>query len=249
MCGKEDFPEAYVNGFADFYYERYKVPEGVLIPRPDTELLVEAALAVCGALDNPMGDVAKVVPLVSSGSEPQFSQSLEMADLCTGTGCVGISVSNALVRAGHKVFCELVDVSDVAVKCASSNLDVALGDVKVRKLDILSEDFESRLGGGFSVITSNPPYITDNEMKELPQSVRYEPELALRGGEDGLVFYRRLCKIAQKCLASGGWLLVEHGYLQQEDVMKIFNENGFCNVTGLRDFGGNPRVVLGMWRI
>ena len=247
MCGKEDYPEAYANGFADFYYERYKVNEGVLIPRPDTELLVEAALAVCGALKNPMGDVAKVLPLAASGSGSQFSEPLEIADLCTGTGCVGISVSNALVRAGRDVHCVLVDVSDAAFTCAKSNLNVALGDVEVRKCDIMSDDFS--LEGGLSVITSNPPYITDDEMNELPLSVRYEPELALRGGEDGLVFYRRLCKIAQRSLMPGGYLLVEHGYLQQDSVIRIFEENGFSDVLGLKDYGGNPRVVLGKWRI
>ena len=242
MCGKDgrpDYPDAYREGVQDFYYETYKVNEGVLIPRPDTELLVEAALAVCGALPSPMGDVTKVTPSVTTST-------LHIADLCTGTGCVGISVSNALVRAGRDVRCILVDVSDEAVSCAKSNLDVALGDVEVRKSDIMSDDLD--IGNGLSVITSNPPYITDDEMEELPLSVKYEPELALRGGEDGLVFYHRLCKIAQNCLADGGWLIVEHGYLQQDDVMKIFTDNGFCNVMGLKDFGGNPRVVLGMWR-
>ena len=246
MCGKDsrpDYPDAYRDGVQDFYYETYKVTEGVLIPRPDTELLVEAALAVCGALKTPMGDVAGIVPSISTSK-------ISIADLCTGTGCVGISVSNALVRAGRDVKCVLVDVSDSALSCASSNLEAALGDVSVMKGDVLGEvgELVGSIGSGLSLITSNPPYITDDEMKELPLSVKYEPELALRGGEDGLVFYHRLCKIAQTALEDGGWLLVEHGYLQQEAVMSIFSNNGFCNVMGLKDFGGNPRVVLGMWR-
>ena len=98
------------------------------------------------------------------------------------------------------------------------------------------------------MITSNPPYITDAEMEELPESVRFEPELALRGGNDGLVFYDRLCKIGASALKSGGVLSVEHGYLQQRDVMEIFERNGFSEVTGLKDYGGNPRVVVGIWR-
>ena len=144
----------------------------------------------------------------------------------------------------------LVDVSDEALSCAASNLEVALGDVSVIKGDVLgdADELAGCIGSGLSLITSNPPYITDDEMEELPLSVRYEPELALRGGEDGLVFYHRLCKIAQNTLEDGGWLLVEHGYLQQEAVMSIFSNNGFCNIMGLKDFGGNPRVVLGMWR-
>ena len=238
MFGK-DYPSAYADGFADFYYERYKVTEGVLIPRPDTELLVEAALMLCGALKSPMGDVMKLTPSV-------LSKEIFMADLCCGTGCVGISVSNALVRAGREVECLMYDVSDDAVKCASSNLKVAMGKVSVIKKDILKKDIE--VPKKLNLITSNPPYITDDEMDELPVSVTYEPELALSGGKDGLVFYDRLCKIGISNLDTGGVLVVEHGYLQQEAVIGIFEKNGYSGVTGLKDYGGNDRVVAGIWR-
>ena len=238
MCGK-DYPPAYTAGYADFHYERYKVTEGVLIPRPDTELLVEAALMLCGALPTPMGDVIDLVPSVTS-------QKVLMADLCCGTGCVGISVANGLCRAGREVHCTLADISDAAVRCAISNLGVAKGDVKVVQADIMKDDLI--FDGKLSLITSNPPYVTDEEMEELPLSVTYEPELALRGGKDGLSFYGRLCMIGKTHLAEGGVLVVEHGYLQQEAVVEIFVKNGYRDVKGLRDYGGNPRVVAGIWR-
>lgn len=236
MCGK-DYPDAYTDGFADFYYERYKVTEGVLIPRPDTELLVEAALMLCGALDDPMGDVMKLTPSVTASK-------ITLTDLCAGTGCVGISTANALVNGGREVILTEVDISDRAIACVTDNRNVCLTDVNIVKADILDDLFE--LEHECDIITSNPPYVTDGEMDELPLSVTYEPELALRGGEDGLKFYDRLCRIGMKHLKRGGALVVEHGYLQQAQVMKIFAENGYTNITGLSDYGGNPRVVAGI---
>ena len=238
MCGKE-YPSAYAEGFADFYYERYKITEGVLIPRPDSELAVDASLMLCGALDQPMGDVTRLCPCISS-------RKVNLADLCTGTGCIGISTANALVRAGRECGLLLVDVSDEALNCCRSNLSVCRTEASVLKADILKDDLPSdRM---FDVITSNPPYVTDDEMEELPLSVRYEPELALRGGADGLMFYDRLCRIGRESLVPGGALVVEHGYLQQSDVIRIFEDNGYACVTGLRDYGGNQRVVTGIWR-
>ena len=237
MSGK-DYPGAYQQGYKDFYYERYIVKEGVLIPRPDTELLVEAALMLCGALKGGVGDVLRLAPSVSSTE-------IRLADLCSGTGCVGISVANALIRSGRSCTLTLVDLSDTALECSRENLSVCNASARVIKADILKED---PLMGEFDVITSNPPYITDEEMDELPLSVMYEPELALRGGADGLVFYDRLCKIGRSHLKPGGALAVEHGWLQQEQVMEIFRNNGYTEITGLRDFGGNPRVVAGIFR-
>ena len=238
MCGK-DYPDAYRDGFADFYYERYKVTEGVLIPRPDTELLVEAALMLCGALDSPMGDLIKLTPAISL---PKIS----LLDLCAGTGCVGISTANALVKKGIEVDLTEVDISDTALACVAENSSVCNTAVNIVKCDILSD--ESVGGKTYDIITSNPPYVTDQEMTELPLSVTYEPELALRGGVDGMVFYDRLCKIGNSVLNDGGVLVVEHGYRQQEQVIKVFEENGYSEVKGLCDYGGNPRVVAGIRR-
>lgn len=238
MCGKE-YPSAYAAGYADFYYERYKITEGVLIPRPDSEIAVDAALMLCGALAQPMGDVADLSPCISS-------RQVRLADLCTGTGCIGISTANSLVRAGRECDLLLVDVSDEALECCRSNIPVCRTEVSVLKADILKDELPA--DRVFDIITSNPPYITDDEMEELPLSVRYEPELALRGGVDGLMFYDRLCRIGRESLGPGGALVVEHGYLQQSDVIRIFENNGYSRVTGLKDYGGNPRVVTGIWR-
>ena len=238
MCGK-DYPSAYQDGYADFYYERYKVTEGVLIPRPDTELLVEAALMLCGALECPMGDVMKLKPVISA-------KKISLIDLCAGTGCVGISTANALVSSGREVELAEVDISDDALACVRDNSDICLTDVNIIKADILSGDAD--LGLKADIITSNPPYVTDQEMTELPKSVTYEPELALRGGADGMMFYGRLCSIGNSILNDGGVLVVEHGYRQQEQVIKVFEDNGYTCVTGLCDYGGNPRVTAGIRR-
>ena len=238
MCGK-DYPQAYKDGIVPFYYENYKITEGVLIPRPDTELLVETALRYCNALDNPVGDLLKIKPCISQ-------EQIVLADLCTGTGCVGISTANALVKAGKKCEAYLIDVADESVSCCSSNTEESKASCYVIQEDIMSAGliFPERI----DLITSNPPYVTEEEMNELPLSVRYEPVLALYGGPDGLVFYDRLCRIGIENLKSGGVLAVEHGYRQQEAVMDIFSRNGYSDVIGLKDFGGNPRVVAGIWR-
>ena len=137
-----------------------------------------------------------------------------------------------------------VDISDIAISSINDNLGVCRTSVNVIKADIFCDDPVLDLRA--DIITSNPPYITDEEMAKLPLSVTYEPELALRGGPDGMVFYDRLCKIGNTVLSTGGVLAVEHGYDQQEQVIKVFSENGYSKVTGLSDYGGNPRVVAGI---
>lgn len=238
MSGK-DYPKAYLDGFADFYYEHYKITEGVLIPRPDTELLVETALMYCGALENPVGDLLKIVPCINS-------KEIVLADLCTGSGCVGISTANALVRSGRGCEAYLIDIADEAIKCCTDNINECKAKCYISQEDIMNGVFI--LPERVDIITSNPPYVTEEEMNELPLSVRYEPALALYGGSDGLDFYDRLCRIGNENLKSGGVLAVEHGYQQQEAVIDIFLQNGYSDVTGLKDFGNNPRVVAGIRR-
>ena len=236
-------PMAYILGYRDFFRDRFKVTEGVLIPRSDTEVLVEAALWFAGALDFPMGDILKIPKSFKDLS------SLNIVDLCTGTGCIGISVYNELISKGREVKCVLTDISDTALSCSSSNIESVAKDknnIRCFKEDVLGED--SKLPEEtFDIVVSNPPYITSKDMAELDSVVgEHEPHLALFGGDDGMKFYPVIAKKAKKILKAGGALIVEHGYDQGEKVRNVFAENGFNYVTTLRDYGGVDRVTFGV---
>ena len=236
-------PVAYIVGRQPFYREEYKVTPSVLIPRADTELLVETALRFLGALDLAAGDVN----LVPESSEPLTSP--RILDLCTGTGCVGISVLNSLLAKGVRAQAVLADISDEALAIARENIESQAADksaVKAIKLDVLSSEIPEDLGV-FDVITANPPYINSDDMKALDKEVKdHEPHLALAGGEDGLDFYLPICELSHKCLRQGGMLAVEHGYDQAEQVAQTLMAQGFNIVKSLKDFGNNDRVTFGI---
>lgn len=237
----QGMPVAYIIGRQAFYREEYKVTPDVLIPRADTELLVEAALQHLGALDLAAGDVANI-PVASEASICP-----RVLDLCTGTGCVGISVLNTLLARKGDAQAVISDVSDAALAVARENILEAASDpakISAIKLDVLAEDLPE---GQFDVITANPPYINKTDMDELdPEVGKFEPHLALAGGDDGLKFYPHICNIARKCLKKGGALIVEHGYDQGEQVSQTLINQGFNNVKVLKDFGGNDRVTYGI---
>ena len=236
-------PVAYIVGRQPFYREEYKVTPSVLIPRADTELLVETALRFLGALDLAAGDVN----LVPESAEPLTSP--RILDLCTGTGCVGISVLNSLLAKGIRAQAVLADISDDALAIARENIESQAADksaVKAIKLDVLSSDLPEDIGS-FDVITANPPYINSVDMKALDKEVKdHEPHLALAGGSDGLDFYLPICKLSHKCLRQGGMLAVEHGYDQAEGVAQTLMAQGFNIVKSLKDFGNNDRVTFGI---
>lgn len=235
----EGEPLAYILGHRHFWREDYKVMPGVLIPRADTELLVECALRFCGCHDLATGDVLDIPVYGKNGI-------LSFADICTGTGCVGISIANELSDKGFGVSGILTDVSDVAASVAQDNLAGQLNgksDIRFVRSDILNED----LPGEFDFIVSNPPYITDAEMDELDKGVAdHEPGLALRGGPDGLDFYESIFRKSFAVLKPGGAVFSEHGYLQGEAVRKICSAAGFETVGTVRDYGGNERITWGI---
>lgn len=232
-------PLAYILGHRHFWREDYKVMPGVLIPRADTEILVECALRFCGCHELATGDVLGI-PVSGDLKELSF------ADLCTGTGCVGISIANELVSHGFDVKGILTDISDTALEVATCNLNERFtggSALEVLRNDVTGDD----LPGRFSFIVTNPPYITDKEMEELDGSVRdFEPEIALRGGPDGLALYESIAKKSFKALVPGGALFAEHGYKQGDGVREIFKAAGFETVGTVKDYGNNERVTWGI---
>lgn len=217
-------PLAQILGRQSFYGLDFFVNEDVLIPRADTECLVDLVL-------EDYADLAK-----QAGSS-----SLNILDLCTGSGCIGISVAK------HLPYQELllVDLSEKALAVAKKNAEKHLGEnVTLLQSDLLTEV----RGKKFSLLLSNPPYIVSRVIPGLDREVsEYEPKMALDGGEDGLIFYRRIAKEAKKVLLPGARLYLEIGYDQGESVKDIFQKEGYEAVEVFPDLSGNPRVVRGIF--
>ena len=206
-------PLQHITGEQDFMGLTFWVNEHVLIPRQDTETLVEEAL--------------KVIP---SGSH--------ILDLCTGSGCVIIS----LVVLGQGFSGIGVDLSEDALVVARENRTRLAGS----KVEFLQGNLWEPVTGKFNAIVSNPPYIRTKDIENLAVEVKdHEPRMALDGTEDGLYFYRQIAEHAADYLSEDGWLLVEIGYDQGQDVKTLFIDNGFKDVQVIKDLAGNDRVVKG----
>ncbi len=213
-------PVAYLIGEWEFYGLPLDISERVLIPRPDTEVLVAQALDRLRAMDEP-----------------------RILDLCAGSGCVGLAIAKHLSRS--RVV--LGELDEGALRICRQNVrrNDLLGRVVTLQMDALKKP-PAHLGE-FDAIVSNPPYIPDGDIAGLDVSVRdYEPHLALRGGEDGLDFYRAICAHWRTALRAGGRLLFEVGIGQADEVLRIMRSNGFGDVEITPDLNGIPRVAAGV---
>jgi len=215
----EGEPLPYILEEWDFFGMTLKVTKDTLIPRDDSMAVTELALEA----GRSVGEMPRVL------------------DLCTGTGCIGLAVAKQLP--GARV--TLADVSSAALSVAKQNVQrMKLGSrVSCILLDV-RQDPPVYLKN-YDIIVSNPPYITDSEMKELPDSVRlYEPELALRAGQDGLMFYHAITEHYKHVLNPDGFLCYEFGMGQETDVGFILENNGFRILKYRKDERGITRAVL-----
>ena len=216
-------PLAYVLGEWDFYGMTLQVNKSVLIPRDDTCAVTDLAIKKALFLD----------------AAPRI------LDLCTGSGCIGLAIAHRVKDA--KV--TLADISKDALAVAKKNVtgQKLSGRVSCVSADALGEP--STFLGKFDMIVSNPPYITSEEMEELPNSVKdYEPHLALHGGDDGLDFYRSIAKNYQNALKPGGYLCLEFGMGQGDAVCRILEENSYTILERSRDYNDRVRAVLAQSR-
>jgi release factor glutamine methyltransferase len=215
-------PLAYVLGEWDFYGMTLHVDQNVLIPRDDT--CAVTSLAIKKALF--------------------LSSNPRILDLCTGSGCIGLAIANRVKDA--KV--TLADISREAMSVAKKNItsQKLSGRVTCVQADALSEPMPFL--GKFDMIVSNPPYITTQEMEELPKSVKdYEPHLALHGGMDGLAFYRSIASKYSAALKPGGYLCFEFGMGQGDAVCEILEENGYTILERTKDYSEIERAVLAQY--
>ena len=213
-CNHE--PLQYIIGMWDFHRFSFKVGEGVLIPRPETEILVDFA-------------VDKI---------QKHGYSVIM-DLCCGSGCIGLSIAKFCPKT--KVYC--LDVSDKALEYTRMNKELLGADnVTVMKCDILESSGFLGLPRP-DIILSNPPYIKTAEVETLQPEIAFEPTLALDGGEDGLVFYRALSEIWYPFINRGGYLAMECGEEQAKDILSLFVEKAEKGRV-IKDAADLDRVVV-----
>ena len=212
-------PLAYVLGQWEFYGLPLTVTPDVLIPRDDTCAVAELAIRQAAKL----------------GRNPR------VLDLCTGSGCIGLAVASRVSDARVT----LADISRAALQVAKKNVTDLHLSARVSCVQVDAEKAAPPFLGKFDLIVSNPPYITTEEMRQLPASVAdYEPRLALHGGVDGLDFYIAITKNFQSVLKPGGYLCYEFGMGQGDAVCKILEANGFTILERSRDYNDRERAVL-----
>ena len=208
-------PLQYITQKQEFMGIDFFVNEDVLIPQPDTEILVETVLDIC---------------------KRYGKLSLRILDLCTGSGAIAISLSKIL---NTQVFAS--DVSIKALKVAEKNN--VMNNTKVEFIE--SNLFEKINGEKFDIIVSNPPYIKNEEIKSLSKQVQNEPYIALAGGEDGLDFYRKIIDEAYKYINKNGYLCLEIGYDQKEDLIKLIKQNeNYEYENCIKDLSNNDRCII-----
>lgn len=216
-----DEPFAYIINSKEFMSLNFYVNENVLIPRPDTEILVEYIIEYCK----------------NSNSD------INIVDLCTGSGAIAVSLANYIPNCTVTA----VDISKSALKIARKNADNhnVTKHISFGKFDVLN-DISSL--GKFDIIVSNPPYISKCDILTLDTTVKnYEPILALDGGDDGLMFYRNIVKHAPKMLNNGGIIALEIGYDQAEAVTELLKSD-FKDIKVIKDYSGNNRVITAKLR-
>lgn len=217
-------PVAYILGYRDFYRHRFEVSNAVLVPRPDTETVVDEVIENLGLSRN---------------------GSFRFLDVGVGSGCIAISIGDAFKNS--RVLG--IDISQEAIQVAQRNIEgLAVPNVSVACVDMHSFETQDK----FHVVTSNPPYIRTAERPSLSISVsHFEPAQALFEPEgsmgDGLYFYRLLVEKSREWLVGGGFLVVECGATQSNDVFLIFEKAGFKNLRLTRDLAGIERVVSGQF--
>lgn len=216
----EGMPLDKILGRKGFYKYDFTVSEDVLSPRPDTEILLESALEIAHA--------------------NQFQNVLELG---VGSGCILLSIACEILH----IQCVGIDISSKALNIARQNAQRLNVDNRCRLIckSWFDDDLVETFGMRFDMVVSNPPYIKTGDISKLDVSVqKYDPFIALDGGKDGLKHYARIAEIAPKLLKKGGYILLEIGFGQSEDVCRIFETAGLKHIKTLRDLADIERVLV-----
>lgn len=208
-------PLQYITNQQEFMKLNFYVDENVLVPRPDTEILVE-----------------EVIEIVKKQKKEQI------LDLCTGSGAIGISIAK-YVASSNVV---LADISKEALQVAKKN---AKQNGVEKQITLIQSNLFEKIQTTFDIIVSNPPYIRSKVIKTLQKEVQQQPQIALDGGEDGIFFYRDIIKKAKQYLNPNGYLCLEIGYDQKESVIGLLEEsNQYQEIENKKDLSENDRVII-----
>jgi release factor glutamine methyltransferase len=210
-------PSAYIVGNREFWGLDFRVTSDVLIPRPETEFIVEESLATLAALKLP---------------------SLRLVDIGTGSGCLAISLA-----------CEIAHAHVTATDVSRAALDVARDNARFHRVDDritwVETSFLDGIAGPFDLIAANPPYVKDGDKAALARDVRHEPDIALFGGESGLKGVEAVLDAAVRTLVNGGWLVMEFGFGQEDDVRRLVAARTVLRVDRVRaDLQGIARTAV-----
>ncbi len=235
-------PIQYITNKQEFMGFNFYVNESVLIPQPDTEILVEGVLDICKKMIN-----------VSAQRK-----NINILDICTGSGAIAISIAKILSQKNITANITASDISKEALQIAKKNNNSNNTNIKFVLSDLFAE-FENNFNKEesdkiknyninkeqFDIIVSNPPYIKSETIKQLSKQVQNEPILALDGGKDGLDFYKKIISEAYKYIKNNGYLCLEIGFDQKDDVLSIMKEySQYEKVKVLKDLSGNDRCVI-----
>jgi release factor glutamine methyltransferase len=239
-------PLQYILGYVDFHGLKIKVGKGVLIPRPETELLAEEAIkAVKREALSVMRKEKNTEPPLNSSLVTRHSSQI-ILDLCTGSGCLALALAREFPDA--KVYG--TDTSENAIRYAKENAELnCINNVTFLEGNLFDpiEELVTRHPSPvtFDLIVSNPPYIRRDDMKNLQLEIKdWEPVEALDGGENGLDYYRAIIPEAKGYLKEGGYLILEIGAGQSREVRRIAEEAGFINISLIKDYAGIERIFV-----
>lgn len=219
---KNNVPIQYITNHQEFMKLDFYVDENVLIPQPDTEILVE-----------------EVIKYVEQNKLSTSSSPIKILDLCTGSGAIGISIAKYIDN------CEVTatDVSNKAIQVAKLNAEKNLVHNKITFIE--SDMFENIKDTKFDIIVSNPPYIETNVIPTLSNEVQKEPHIALDGGNDGLDFYKIIINNVKKYLKPNGKVFLEIGFDQKEKLFELIKNADFdVEPTCVKDLSDNDRVII-----
>ena len=222
---KNNMPIEYITNQKEFMKKLFYVDKNVLIPRQDTEILVE--------------EVIKIAETKTTSNQTIINNNLQILDMCTGSGAIAVSLASYI----DKSEIDAVDISQKALEITEKNAKENKVEKKIKEIE--SNLYKNIGEKKYDIIVSNPPYIKHEVIKKLDKQVQKVPLIALDGGDDGLEFYRKIIKQSPKYLKKDGYLCLEIGYDQKDEVINLLNtENKYKNIYSKKDLYGNDRIVI-----
>lgn len=234
-------PLQYITKKQEFMGLEFYVDENVLIPQPDTEILVESVLDICNNMADKKTNIDILVESVLDICNNIKTKKIKILDLCTGSGAIAISLASALKNNNIEAEIFASDISEKALEIAKKNNKSNNTNVKFIDSDLFTNIHDNN----FDIIVSNPPYIKKRVINTLSKQVQSEPIIALDGGDDGLYFYKKIAEQAIKFINNNGFLCLEIGYDQKKEVVDLLKKHKeYAEINAIQDLSNNDRCII-----